>query len=188
MATSAKISVTHGDAIVAAGLRAMLSCQVEIMPDGSHDAPVVVTDYAHGMALLAERSRAPAKVLVVAGHRNVWELRQAMAAGVHGYVLQSATPEQLLSAVQALQRGAGYISPGLMPVPEPGQPLVKLTRREEDVLRLLAKGYGNKLIARELDIGIGTVKAHNKQLFNKLGATTRTQAVVLARRQGLISA
>jgi two-component system NarL family response regulator len=63
---------------------------------------------------------------------------------------------------------------------------IGLTSRETDVLQLLAQGQCNKSIARELGIGVGTVKTHVKGLFDKLGATARTHAVVLATRRGLV--
>jgi two-component system NarL family response regulator len=63
---------------------------------------------------------------------------------------------------------------------------IGLTSRETDVLQLLAQGCCNKSIARELGIGVGTVKTHVKGLFDKLGATARTHAVVLATRRGLV--
>jgi DNA-binding CsgD family transcriptional regulator len=64
----------------------------------------------------------------------------------------------------------------------------ELTGREADVLQLLGKGYCNKLIARELDIGVGTVKSHLKRVMSKLNVTARTQAVVVATQRGLIGA
>ncbi len=63
---------------------------------------------------------------------------------------------------------------------------IALTPRETQVLQLMALGHCNKMIARDLGIGVGTVKTHAKGLFSKLGASARTQAVVMAARRGLV--
>ncbi|NYE63403.1 DNA-binding NarL/FixJ family response regulator [Duganella sp. 1224] len=180
-----KIAVTHGHPIVAAGLQALLNDSAGVTLCGD-DAHIVITDRQRGMALLAAPALASRRVLVVAEHDGVWEARQAIAAGIHGYVLHSASREQLLAALRALHQGEGYVAPGLLPPLEAGGSL-PLTSRERDVLTLIAQGCGNKAIARTLEIGLGTVKSHNKQLYAKLGAKTRTQAMLLARRQGLIA-
>ncbi len=127
-----------------------------------------------------------ARVLIVTQMEREWEVRTAMMAGVHGYLLQNADREQLLTAVRTLSRGLRYLSADLSRCVADSFTRIGLTSRETDVLQLLAQGQCNKSIARELGIGVGTVKTHVKGLFDKLGATARTHAVVLATRRGLV--
>ncbi|GAA4213298.1 helix-turn-helix transcriptional regulator [Actinocatenispora rupis] len=89
--------------------------------------------------------------------------------------------EALLAAV------AGAASGGLRPpARRPSGPIVRLTGREQQVLRSLCEGLTNEEIAEELSIGADTVKTHVRRLYDKLGARRRTQAVALALRAGLV--
>jgi two-component system NarL family response regulator len=192
-----KVAIAHGDAIVNAGLAALLGAgddmQVTIASgDAGHaGADVVIVDHRGGLEYMrrcanAHHGETPARVLIVTQMEREWEVRTAMMAGVHGYLLQSADPEQLLTAVRTLSRGLRYLSADLSRCVADSFTRIGLTSRETDVLQLLAQGQCNKSIARELGIGVGTVKTHVKGLFDKLGATARTHAVVLATRRGLV--
>lgn len=192
-----KVLLAHADAIVNAGLRALLApcADIELMPAGApHAEPaagIVITDHRGGLAHMrngAERHQARARVLIVTQLDREWEVHTAMTAGVQGYLLQSCAPDQLLTAVRTLGRGLRYLSPELSRCVADSFTRTGLTGRETDVLQLLAQGQCNKTIARELGIGVGTVKTHVKGLFDKLGATARTHAVVLATRRGLVGA
>lgn len=116
----------------------------------------------------------------------------AWALGVRGLLLRQAPVERLLAAIAAVAQGLRVIEPelasGWQPaaaVPEP--PLAEpLTPRELEVLQLLAEGLGNKAIARRLGISEHTVKFHLNALMGKLGAQSRTAAVVRATRLGLV--
>ena len=189
-----RVLVIHQDAIVNAGLVALLRgcADIELSLDEAtgHAVDVGLADYRQGLARVRPadgHGPAPvARVLVVTQLDREWELHTAMTAGVHGYLLQSCDAGQLLAAVRALGRGLRYISPELSRCVADSFSRVGLTGRESDVLQLLAEGCCNKSIARELGIGVGTVKTHVKGLFDKLGATARTHAVVLATRRGLV--
>lgn len=189
-----RVLVIHRDAIVNAGLVALLRGRADIelsLDEATGDGvDIVLADYQQGLARVRPadgHGPAPvARVLVVTQLDREWELHTAMTAGVHGYLLQSCDAEQLLTAVRALGRGLRYISPELSRCVADSFSRVGLTGRESDVLQLLAEGCCNKSIARELGIGVGTVKTHVKGLFDKLGATARTHAVVLATRRGLV--
>lgn len=191
-----RVRVAHDDPIVQAGLAALLQgcpgMAVEVAgAHGTLGAPdVLVTGYRQGLACAraAPQDGATARVLIVSRHEREWDIHTAMTAGVQGYLPQSASAEQLSTAVRALGRGLRYISPELSGRVADGFSRVGLTNRESDVLQLLAQGCCNKSIARELGIGVGTVKTHIKAVFDKLGATARTQAVVLATRRGLVGA
>jgi two-component system NarL family response regulator len=191
------VQISHADAIVRAGLAALLGAQSDMYVTTSADtaghtgADVIILDHRSGLehmrlAAAAHHGDAQPRVLIVTQLEREWEVRTAMMAGVHGYLLQNADSEQLLTAVRTLSRGTRYLSAELSRCVADSFTRIGLTSRETDVLQLLAQGQCNKSIARELGIGVGTVKTHVKGLFDKLGATARTHAVVLATRRGLV--
>ena len=113
----------------------------------------------------------------------------ALRAGADGYLLKDMEPEEILDLLREAMRGRLVISPQLTellaralresPVPrDPDQ--ADLTPREREILALIAKGWSNKLIARELDLAVGTVKVHVKHILKKLGLKTRVEAAVWA--------
>ena len=116
----------------------------------------------------------------------------AWAAGAHGLLLQDAAASELISAIRAVEQGLVVLSPELAVVLTPaadretGTPPHALTPREMDVLRLLAEGLPNKSMAERLGVTEHTVKFHVNAIMGKLGAQSRTEAVVLATRQGLV--
>jgi len=115
-------------------------------------------------------------------------VRIAMDSGVQGYVLQGCEVQELEHAVQLLKRGMRYLSASLTSCVADSLRREHLTNRETEVLKLVAAGYGNKAIARELGIGLGTVKSYVKTVMSKLDANGRTQAVVVADQRGLLDA
>jgi two-component system, NarL family, response regulator YdfI len=114
--------------------------------------------------------------------------------GVRGIVSVDASADEIASAVQAVAAGLVVLSPDLMtrflqprlPSLSSTESLIALTTREVEVLRMIAEGLGNKAIARRLSISEHTVKFHIGSIFSKLNATSRTEAVILGARQGLI--
>lgn len=193
-----KVVIAHHDAIVRAGLAALLEAggDMHVTLAGADadlytGADVILLDHRGGLEHMrrcanAHHGENQARVLIVTQLDREWEVRTAMMAGVHGYLLQNADAEQLLTAVRSLSRGMRYLSADLSRCVADSFTRIGLTSRETDVLQLLAQGQCNKSIARELGIGVGTVKTHVKGLFDKLGATARTHAVVLATRRGLV--
>ena len=199
MSNQLDVLIAHGDAIVSAGLSALLAAQTDLhitvatngaaVPHAGAD--VVILDHQGAMEHMRRRTRAhvgekQSRVLIVSQLDREWDVYTAMMAGVHGYLLQSANVEQLLTAVRTLSRGMHYVSPDLSHCVVGSSSRIGLTGRETDVLQLLAQGLCNKSIARELGIGAGTVKTHVKGLCDKLGARARTHAVVLAMRRGMV--
>jgi len=149
-----------------------------------------------GLAAIGEILRAAPKtgIIVFTMYDNpayVWETTNA---GASGYVLKSASKDDLLRAVRAVHAGAGYLQA------EVTKPLLRrlaqearsagqkasLTSRELQVLECLAEGQSNKVIAANLSITEDTVKAHLKSLYEKLGASDRAHAVAISLRQQLI--
>ena len=192
-----RVLIAHCDAIVSAGLAALLGgeCDMQLTPSALEVRPpadVIILDYKGALEHMRQRANAPqhgepqARVLIVTQMEREWEVRTAMMAGVHGYLLQNCAADQLPAAVRTLSRGMRYLSADLSRCVADSFTRIDLTSRETDVLQLLAQGQCNKSIARELGIGVGTVKTHVKGLFDKLGATARTHAVVLATRRGLV--
>jgi DNA-binding NarL/FixJ family response regulator len=114
----------------------------------------------------------------------------AVRAGAIGYLLKSAEPEELRTAIRAAAAGKVQLAPEaaarlMREVRAPEGP-EKLSERETEVLRLVACGYANKTIARELGITERTVKAHVGSILGKLRLESRTQAALYAGRIGLV--
>ncbi|PWB62073.1 MAG: DNA-binding response regulator [Betaproteobacteria bacterium] len=113
-------------------------------------------------------------------------VRSLLALGVSGFIPKSDPTPVIQQAVRLVLAGGTYVPPRLLQgapaAPEAPAPLASLTPRQQDVLRLLAEGKPNKLIARDLDISEATVKVHLLAVFRALGARNRTEAVVIAQR------
>lgn len=115
-----------------------------------------------------------------------------MPAGVYGLLLRDSDPEIVVAAVVAVANGLIVIDPQVADTimrddPPPGDTLIEpLTPRESDVLQLLAQGLTNKAIAQQLNITTHTVKFHVNAIMGKLNAQSRTEAVILATRLGLV--
>jgi DNA-binding NarL/FixJ family response regulator len=117
-------------------------------------------------------------------------LADALAAGARGFVLKEAPLEELVRAVERVAAGEAYVDPvlaGLLVGASSTQQSPSLTRREREVLRLLADGHSNDAIGGELGISVETVRTHIRKAMAKLDADTRTQAVATALRHSLIS-
>lgn len=128
------------------------------------------------------RAASPAtRILIVTMHRDRVLANHLRAAGAAGFVSKSAPARELVDAI----RSAG-LTPAPLNRPEPAVSVLSL--REREVMRLIAQGLGNDDIARSLSIAVGTVKRHNTNIFAKLGATSRTEAVAKAARIGEIDA
>jgi len=113
----------------------------------------------------------------------------AIQAGAIGYFLKDAHPDDLLNAIKAAAAGQVQLCPQaaatlIRTMRAPAEP-EPLTDREMDVLRLLARGYSNKEMARLLYVGDATVKTHVRNILTKLGVSSRTQATLYALRAGL---
>jgi DNA-binding NarL/FixJ family response regulator len=135
--------------------------------------------------------RAPAAAVVLyTGHADRGLLADAVDAGARGFVLKEAPLADLLRAVQTVAAGGTYVDPvlaGPIAAEAARQGLPALTRRERDVLRLLADGRSNDEIGKALFISAETVRTHIRKAMRKLDADTRTQAVATAIRQSLIA-
>ncbi|URI07060.1 response regulator transcription factor [Aquincola tertiaricarbonis] len=188
----ATVWVLHPMPLLATGIAAALQplWPAQVLPgpwalaDGG--AAVVVTDHAGGMALAAQgRGR---RILVLQQGARAWGVRMALQAGVLGYVNAECTLDELHQAVASVQRGARYLCPVASAGMADSVVETALTPREMDVLQLLGDGLDNKTISLRLDIALGTVKSHVKAVLEKLGASSRTQAVAAGQARGLVVA
>jgi DNA-binding NarL/FixJ family response regulator len=115
-------------------------------------------------------------------------LSEALDAGVRGFVLKEAPLQDLTRAVDMVSGGAVYVDPVLAGVlaSAESERLPQLTKREREVLRLLADGLSNEEIGKRLFLSPETVRTHVQKAMRRLEADTRTQAVAVALRQSLI--
>lgn len=135
------------------------------------------------------------KVLVLTVHNEVEYLLKAVDIGINGYLLKDSESAELKKAILTVVNGEDYIQPSLIPLlnakmidrNKDNVKIESLTRREMDVLKLLAVGMYNKEVAEKLSISERTVKNHVSNIFKKIGVTDRTQAAVFAIRNNLIA-
>lgn len=150
----------------------------------------------NGLEVLKELKarKSKVKVLVLTVHNETEYLMKAVDIGINGYVLKDSESAELKKAIRAIMDGETYIQPSLIPAlnakrlerNEDEEKIDSLTRREMEVLKLLAIGMYNKEVAEKLEISERTVKNHVSNIFKKLEVTDRTQAAVFAIRNNLI--
>ena len=147
-------------------------------------------------AMRALRQELPdSRAIVLTSFLEDDRLLPAIQAGAAGYLLKNVEPSELAHAIRAAHRGEAIIDPSVAArlvqaladgaTPRVAEP-ERLTRREREVLVLIAGGRSNKRIAFELGISEKTVKTHVGHVLAKLGVTDRTQAALLAVRDGLV--
>jgi two-component system response regulator NreC len=134
-------------------------------------------------------------VLFLTMHEDESLLHEALRAGASGYVIKRAEESEIIQAIHATSNGDIYVHPSMtrallhQPVTAErrrGEPVVALTPRELDVLRLLAKGNTNRQIADLLDLSIRTVENHRANLMGKLGLVSRVELVNYAEEHHLL--
>jgi len=127
-----------------------------------------------------------AKIIIFTVSDDHADVIEALREGADGYLLKDMEPEALISQIRQAALGRIAISPELTQIlaravqgrKNESRQLPELTKRERDVLRLIARGQSNKVIARNLDITEGTVKVHAKRLLQKLDVRSRTEAAI----------
>jgi DNA-binding NarL/FixJ family response regulator len=189
------IKLVHADAIVSAGIAAILRSRDDmiVLTSGDEACDILITDYAAALEFcaIAKLDRADLRhrprVVVVTCLDREWDVRMAMEAGVHGYVLQGGKPEQLTDAVTAVYTGLKYVSGELAPKLADCLTRDELTAREFEVLKVMSTGASNRAISVALGIADTTVKAHVRAILSKVGACARAEAIAIAARRGLTS-
>jgi two-component system NarL family response regulator len=133
------------------------------------------------------RERDPrARVIVLTTYDTDDEISRALKAGAKAYVLKDISAEDLIACIRDVLAGKTYLAPAAAARLAEGVTQVQLTPRELSTLRLMADGKSNKEIGGTLGISERTVKTHLGHLFEKLGVTSRTEAIKVATRRGLV--
>ena len=213
MATRLRVLLADDHNVVRAGLRALIDAQEDMevvgeAADGEaacrlaveRTPDVAVLDVSMpllGGAQATERivlERPGTRVLALTVHEDRGYLQQLMVAGASGYLLKRAAVDDLIHAIRTVARGGTYLDPSLagkvlggivgrsaVPGPDGG---VALSDREEEVLRLIARGFTNRQIAERLDVSVKTVETHKARAMEKLGVDSRAGIVAHAIQAG----
>jgi DNA-binding NarL/FixJ family response regulator len=188
----------HNDPLLSAGINAALmgapGIEIVTVTDNSSfpDSEVVICDYESGMGwahhqrLRQSAARHVPGVVVITWRDSEADVRTALQSGIGGYLLGNCSLNELVEAVRAVGRGSPYLCAAAAALVAKSLTRTPLTMRESEILRLIASGMPNKLIALELNIALGTVKSHARAILDKLGARCRTQATVIAAQRGLL--
>jgi DNA-binding NarL/FixJ family response regulator len=212
-----RVVLADDEAMVRAGLRMLLEHQpdLEVVGEASDgvEAVAVVARTRPDVVLLDIRmpradgitaareilAAGDARVIILTTFDEDEHVAAALRAGVSGFLLKVAPPEQLLAAVRTVAAGQGLLDPAVTvrviesfagshrPDPELARGLASLTDREADVLRLVAEGLSNAEIATRMYLGETTVKTYLSRMLAKLGLRDRVQAVVFAYESGLVT-
>lgn len=201
-----RIQIVHSDRLARAGLVGSLGLFSDFLvfeaqcgtdqaspPGESKDDHVVVADLEGAMNLVRRAagtrrglSELP-PIVVVAGPDRERELKQALEGRIQGYLVSGFTVDELAESVRVVHRGARYLCRRAASRLAESIYFSALTEREEAVLELVVQGLCNKSVARQLGIAVGTVKSHLKSAYGKLFVGSRTQAVVVSERRGLLA-
>jgi two-component system, NarL family, response regulator LiaR len=132
------------------------------------------------------------KVLVLTSFKEGSLIKNALEAGATGYLLKDVTADELAQAIRAAYAGRATLSPEaaqafVQNANQPPPPGLDLTERERTVLALMVEGLNNTQIAGRLTVSPSTVKSHVSNILSKLGVSSRTEAVTLALRHGLVT-
>ncbi len=208
------ILLVDDHAVLRAGLRLLLESQPDmVVVDEAEDSRTAIaqattlqpdlilldlslTNSSGLAAIQSLRAAAPrTRILVLTMHDDEGYVRQALAAGAHGYVLKRAADAELIAAIRAVLRGELYIHPALtrrllediLPQPQPTNPWESLSEREREVLVLVARGYTAAEIASQLNLSPKTVETYRTRGMEKLGLRSRAALVQFALDHNLLA-
>lgn len=201
-----RILLADDHRVVRRGLRLVLESEGDLevvgeVGDGAeaidfvlqNDVDLAVLDVSmprvSGLVAAAEivRARPSTRVLILSMHDGEQYQREALRAGASGYVVKSVADHDLVGACRAAVSGQGFAPTNLAPGgarSDDGE--VRLTTREQEILRLIADGHTGRDIAARLVISPKTVERHRENLFAKLGLRNRVELTRYAIRQGLV--
>ncbi|MDR1026294.1 MAG: response regulator transcription factor [Lactobacillus sp.] len=141
---------------------------------------------------LVKEKAGKSRIAILSASENNRDIKKAMEKGAAGYITKRSDPKILTSALNLMLDGSVYLPPEILDKSKAPQhtPYAvkenKLTQRQAEVLKLIAEGKSNKQIAFELNVSEATVKLHINALLRALKATNRTQAVIIAQKEGII--
>jgi two-component system, NarL family, response regulator LiaR len=206
-----RVVIVEDHALTRAGLRTALQSAFDVVAEAADGAigwdtivrekpDVAVIDLGipaiDGVALTKRvRAEVPSTHVVIVTMIDLEdEVLAALAAGADAYCLKSSDPDHIVDAVRIASEGGAYFDPLIAHVvlarfsggKANNSTFSPLTPRETEILRLIADGRANAVIAESLHIGLGTVKGHIRDILEKLSAADRTQAAVTALRKGYI--
>ncbi len=209
MTPAIRVLLVDDHPVVRQGLRALLSTQegIEVVGEAGDGAAAVAAaerlspdvvlmdvvmprmDGVEALRHIAER-RPQTRVVMLTSYADERRAMEAVDAGASGFLLKDATPRDVVSAIRAAHRGEAVLHPAVAAKlmaerRRPPAAHADLTPRELEVLRLIARGHQNKVIAAELHVSEKTVKTHVSAVLRKLDVTDRTQAAMYAVREGL---
>jgi two-component system response regulator NreC len=130
-----------------------------------------------------------ARILVVSSQAAPSSVRRALSAGASGYIPKRVSDRELVTAIQHVAAGEGYVEPGLgakLVVDNSAPALEPLSERERDIVQLLALGYTNQEIGQKLFISVRTVDTHRAHIMRKLELGSRAELVMFALANGVI--
>jgi DNA-binding NarL/FixJ family response regulator len=195
-----KVLIAHGDPLIAAGLAITLQRQRDFKayvckpaatpsdPKGSDlpAADVVVADYDSGMRLIMSAAAVRHRVMILTHNDGEASICRALEQGARGYLLLGCSLQDLFDGLRAVRIGGIALGPLVASRVAQWMKQRALTPREADILRQMMPGHSNKRIALELNVAVGTVKTHVKSILDKLEAASRTEAVAIAQRRGIL--
>lgn len=160
--------------------------------DIEDDTDVVVADYVTAMRIIDEgtaawRHRKKPRVVIVTMRHRASDIESAIRKGADAYLLAGCEVQELIQGVEAVANGSRFLCASAAQSMAEGILREDLTGRQRDVFELLAVGLSNKQIARKLGVSEGTVKSHMKEVLYKFGAQSRTQAITIAFKRGIIT-
>ena len=207
-----RVLIVDDHPVVREGLRTFLGTVegIEVVADASDGAEAVglVAEHSPDVVLMdlsmpnvdgieATRrivdSQSTTKVIALTSFATDDKVFPAIRAGAAGYLLKEAEPAELAEAIKKVHRGESILHPNIaarlmqdVAAATPRAHRTDLTRRELEVLRLIAQGMSNRQIASELSVAEKTVKTHVSSVLSKLGVADRTQAALMAVREGWV--
>ena len=209
-----RVMITDDHPVVREGLSAMLSREkdIEVVAEAANgnEAIVKARDLKPDIVLMDLRmpevdgveamrrirtENPDIKFIVLTTYDNDEYIFQGIEAGARAYLLKDSPREEMFKAIRVVSEGGSLIEPAVagkvlerfaalsrqVQIPE------TLSEREVEILKLIAQGTSNKIIATSLNIGESTVKTHIQSIFNKLGVNDRTEAVTEAIKKGIIT-
>jgi two-component system NarL family response regulator len=184
------VLIAHSDPLISAGLAATLSRlrDFETATGGARPpaADVVIADYESGLQLIAAGGALGRRVMILTHSDSEAKICHALEQGARGYLLLGCSLQALVDGLRSVYMGGIALGPLVASRIADRMKQQALTPREADILRYMMLGMSNKAIASKLTLAVGTVKTHVKSILEKLNASSRTQAVSIAQRRGLL--